>query len=129
MHCPNVCARTATPVSTGATWVTPGIARTSAWLRSRLGVPFSVGGRQTMVGRAPGTSRSVVNFLAPVTASRASIRLRGVPMTVCCSRVRSSTSTFFVFGLAASGASSAYEIERPSGAEITPSLDSSRSTT
>ena len=60
MHWPNVSARTATPVLTVATWVTPGICSTASWLRTRTGVPLSVGARQTMVGRAPSTCRSVV---------------------------------------------------------------------
>ena len=106
MHCPKVVARTATPVSTTATWVTPGSCRMAAWLLSRFGVPPWVGARQTMVGRASGTSRSVVNFFAPVTASRASVRLSGLPMTLNSRLGRSRTSTASTTWLAASVARS-----------------------
>ena len=58
MHWPNVRARTATPVATMATSVTPGIARTSSSLPIDTGTPLMVGGRQTIVGRASGTWRS-----------------------------------------------------------------------
>ena len=109
--------------SISATSVTPGIARTAASLRSCFGVPLSVGGRHTIVGSASGTSRSIANFFCPVTMSRASTRFAGVPMTVKESRSLSSTSTFFVVGLAAFAASSPYVAERPSGAVMTPSLD------
>ncbi len=37
-------------------------------------VPFSVGGRQTMVGIALGIFRSIAKFFLPVTMSRASTR-------------------------------------------------------
>ncbi len=40
-----------------------------------------VGGRQTIVGSASGTSRSIANFFLPVTMSRASTRLAGLPIT------------------------------------------------
>lgn len=93
MHWPKVSARTATPVSIGTTSVTPGMAVTSARLATAPGLPLMVGGRQTMVGFAPGTSRSIANFLRPVTASRASIRSWGRPMTVKSSRAVSRTST------------------------------------
>ncbi len=83
MHWPKVRPRTATPVETATTSVMPGIAFDRGQvLHRRRTVPLIVGGRQTMVGSAPGTSRSIANFLRPVTTSRASIRLRGVPMTV-----------------------------------------------
>ncbi|WP_440902101.1 hypothetical protein, partial [Actinosynnema sp.] len=80
-HCPKVCARTATPVDTTATSVTPGIARTCARLSTVDTRPLVVGGRHTVVGFAPGASRSIVNRLRPVTASSASTRVQGVPMT------------------------------------------------
>ena len=75
MHCPKVLARTATPVEIVTTWVTPGIFRTAPRLRTALTLPLSVGGRQTIVGLAPLTVRSMANFFLPVTASRASVRL------------------------------------------------------
>ena len=50
-------------------------------LLSRFGVPLSVGARQTMVGSAPLTFRSVVNVFLPVIASRASVRPWPVPIT------------------------------------------------
>lgn len=81
MHWPKVRPRTATPVETVTTSVTPGMARTSARLATERTVPLMVGGRQTMVGRASGTWRSIANFLRPVTASRASTRRCPVPMT------------------------------------------------
>ena len=71
MHCPNVCARTATPPGTNfvcgmiATSVTPGIAFTCAALLTLSAVPLIVGGRHTIVGSAPGTSRSIANCLRP----------------------------------------------------------------
>lgn len=70
MHCPNVRARTATPPATygvcgmSATSVTPGIARTVAPLRILCAPPLIVGGRQTIVGSAPGTVRSIANACA-----------------------------------------------------------------
>ena len=82
MHWPKVRARTATPVEIVTTSVTPGIVRTSSALATERTVPLMVGGRQTIVGSASGTWRSIVNFLRPVTAARASTRLRGVPITV-----------------------------------------------
>ena len=69
-------------------------------------VPLIVGGRQTMVGRASGTSRSMANFLRPVTMSSASTRPRGVPMTVNSDRGFSATATCRVRSLAAVRASS-----------------------
>ena len=80
MHWPNVWARTATPPATYCvcgmitTSVTPGIALTAARLRTARRVPLIVGGRQTIVGSAPGTSRSIANCLWPVTMSWASTR-------------------------------------------------------
>ncbi len=106
MHWPKVRARTAMPVAIRATSVTPGIARIAFSLRSDLGVPLSVGGRHTMVGSASGTSRSIENFFLPVTMSRASTRLTGLPMTSKELRGFRSTSTFFVVGEAAFVASS-----------------------
>ena len=98
-------------------------------MRSDLGVPLSVGGRHTMVGSASGTSRSIANFFLPVTMSRASTRLTGLPMTSKELRGFRSTSTFFVVGEAAFVASSPYVIEEPSGARTTPFFDSSSATT
>ncbi len=71
------------------------------------GEPLSVGGRQTIVGSAPGTCRSIANFFRPVTAARASSRLRGVPMTEKSDRGLRSTRTARSVGLAALVASSA----------------------
>jgi hypothetical protein len=93
MHWPNVRARTATPVETFATWVTPGIASTSARLRIRFGVPLSRGARQIIAGSAPGTCRSSANFLRPVTASSASVRPCGFPITSKSADALSVTST------------------------------------
>lgn len=128
MHCPKVLARTATPVSIMATWVTPGMARTAALFLILRGEPLRVGGRHTMVGSAPGTSRSIANFFLPVTMARPSTRLVGVPMTLNAAVSLSSTSTSLVVGLAALVASSPYVTEEPSGALITPSFDLSRVT-
>ena len=85
MHCPKVAARTATPPATKfvcgmiATSVTPGIAFTAAAFLTDSAVALIVGGRQSIVGSASGTSRSIANCLRPVTASSASIRRCGVP--------------------------------------------------
>ncbi len=106
MHCPNVFARTAIPVEIWATCVTPGRARTDALLRRRRGVPFRVGARQTMVGSAPLIWRSIENCLRPVTASRASSRLRGVPTTVKSSSDFRVTSTSRSLSSAAASARS-----------------------
>ena len=122
MHWPKVFARTATPKLTCATWVTPGIRRTLPLLRTRTGVPLSVGARQTMVGRAPLTFRSVVKSFRPVTAARASTRLVGVPTTVKSASPLSCTSTARSTVPAARVASSPYVTEEPSGAVITPPL-------
>ena len=81
MHWPKVSARTATPVSTRAMLRTPGISETASRLSSRFGVPLSVGARQTMVGSASLTLRSVVKVFLPVTASCASSRLWPTPIT------------------------------------------------
>ena len=52
-----------------ATSVTPGIALTSVAVGDAPArVPLIVGGRQTIVGSALGTSRSIANCLLPVTA-------------------------------------------------------------
>ena len=58
--------------------------QTCALFETDSAVPLIVGGRQTIVGSAPGTSRSMANFLVPVTMSSASIRGCGVPISVCC---------------------------------------------
>ena len=106
MHWPNVSPRTATPVETTATSVMPGIASTSAWLRTALGLPLIVGGRQTIVGLASGTSRSRAYFFLPVTALRASSRRCGVPITVNSEAGLRSTVTDRVRSVAAFSASS-----------------------
>ena len=82
MHWPNVRARTATPVGTMPTCVTPGIALTFAALRTLTGLPLRAGARHTIVGSAFLTLRSMANVLRPVTASSASIRRCGVPTTL-----------------------------------------------
>src|SRR4051794_3541397 len=82
MHWPNVAARTATPVGTTATSVTPGMARTAAAFATLITVPLMVGGRHTMAGSAPGTTWSMAKVLRPVTMSTASTRVCGVPMTL-----------------------------------------------
>ena len=79
-----------------------------------------VGGRQTMVGLASGTSRSMVNFLRPVTAASASIRLWGRPMTLKPARGASSTLTCRVLALAALTASAPMSSRRPDGATTAP---------
>jgi hypothetical protein len=107
MHWPKVLARTAMPVSTCATCVTPGIASTAALFLTDLGVPLSVGGRHTIVGSASGTSRSIANFFLPVTMSRASTRLVGLPITSNCLAGLRSTLTLRVVALAALAARSA----------------------
>ena len=81
MHWPKVWPRTATPVEMTATSVIPGIALTAARFATDRTVPLIVGGRQTIVGSALGTARSIVNVLRPVTASSASIRFCGVPIS------------------------------------------------
>ena len=93
MHWPKVRARTATPVLTVTTWVTPGIRSTSRRLRTRTGVPLRVGARHTIVGSAPLTCRSVVKSLRPVTAATASTRLVGRPTTLKSPWALSCTST------------------------------------
>lgn len=82
MHCPKVRPRTATPVETTATSVMPGMACTAATFCTETTVPLIVGGRQIIAGIAPATLTSIANCLRPVTASRASIRFCGVPMTL-----------------------------------------------
>ena len=57
----------------------PGIALTWSRLATLCTLPLIVGGRQTMVGSALGTSRSSANCFCPVTAARASMRRCGVP--------------------------------------------------
>ena len=128
MHCPKVLARTATPVGMIPTWVTPGIFSTSALFLIESGVPLSSGARQTIVGSASGTSRSIANFFLPVTASRASTRRCGLPTTACSEVSFSSTSTFSVVGFAALAAASPYVTEDPPGALITPPLATSCAT-
>ncbi len=93
-----------------------------ARLRILVGLPLSVGARQTMVGSAPATCRSVVNVLRPVTAASASTRLWDLPMTAKSAASLSTTSTLRVVEDAARVASSPYVTELPSGAEITPPL-------
>ena len=127
MHCPKVLARTAMPVGTCATWVTPFIFRIFLRLRSRTGRPRCVGGRQTIVGLAPLTSRSVAKSFWPVTAARASVRLRPVPMTRYSSRGRSVTPTCLTTWLAASVASSPYGMALPAASTTVPEIVLSRS--
>ena len=81
-----------------------------------------VGGRQTIVGSAPGTSRSIANCFVPVTISSASIRGCGVPTSVCCEAGFSCASTARVRAAAAMAVSDPYESDRPSAAVTTPSL-------
>jgi hypothetical protein len=126
MHWPNVRARTATPVLTLTTSVTPGIASTFFLFRIFTGVPFSVGARQIIVGFAPLTRRSRVNVFWPVTAARASVRLCGVPITVKSDVALRSTATCSVTAVAAFAARSPKEMPAPPGAVMTPSLLVSR---
>jgi hypothetical protein len=100
--------------------VTPGIARTSARFATDPTVPLMVGARHTIVGLAPATSRSIANVLRPVTASRASMRFRGVPMTVKAAVGVSSTATGSVRVAAAFAARAPMPIRRPPGPVITP---------
>ena len=82
MHCPNVAAAHG---DAGGDDGDVGDARASParrrGCRRATTVPLIVGGRQTIVGSAPGTSRSIANCLRPVTMSSASIRFCGVPTT------------------------------------------------
>lgn len=84
-----------------ATSVIPGIARTSARFSTDRTLPLIVGGLHTIVGRAPGMFRSIAKVLRPVTASSASIRFWGLPMTVNSDRGLSVTETCSVCVLAA----------------------------
>jgi hypothetical protein len=102
-----------------ATSVMPGIARTSAVLSTPSARPLIVGGLQTIVGSAPGTSRSMANFLVPVTMSRASIRRWSVPTIECCVFRRGVTATDLV--TAAFSASDPNVAVRPSAVVNTPS--------
>ena len=81
-----------------------------------------------MVGSASGTSRSMVNFLRPVTASMASTRLCGLPTTSNELVGARLTSTALVVELAAAPDSSAYVRLLPSGAVTTPPLATSEAT-
>lgn len=101
MHCPNVSPHTATPVGITTTSVIPGIANTSAAFRTPRAVPLIVGGLQTIAVLAPGMGRSRANFFSPVTAARASTRVRGVPMMPNCERGLRVTSTVSTVTLAA----------------------------
>jgi hypothetical protein len=104
-----------------ATSVIPGIALTAARLRTPRAEPLIVGGRQTIVGLAPATSRSIANRLRPVTMSRASTRRWGVPTTRNCERGLSWTFTLTLCDTAASSLSAPNEMVRPPVAVITPS--------
>ena len=106
MHWPKVRARTAMPREVLATCVTPSMRRILARFSSRRGVPLSVGGRQTMVGSAPSTRRSIEKSFWPVTAARASSRSYGWPTTVKSEGSFSPTSISVGNGCAASSASS-----------------------
>lgn len=85
MHCPKVAARTATPLwtyrlcGTTTTSVTPGMRATAPRLSTARTRPLIVGARQTIVGRAPGTSRSIAKRFSPVTIDRPSIRAWSLP--------------------------------------------------
>ena len=122
MHCPKVSARTATPVSTIAMSWTPGSPDTWARLSSRFGVPLSVGARQTIVGSASLTRRSVVNVFLPVTASSASSRFWPTPTTRNALASLRVTSTLRPRFAAAALASWPYVALPPPGAWITPPL-------
>ena len=112
MHCPNVSPRTATPPATlrvcgmSATSVIPGMALTCARFLTERGVPLIVGGRQTIVGLAFGTSSSIAKRLRPVTMSSASTRFCGVPTTRNCERDLSCALTVAVSDTAAFALSS-----------------------
>ena len=127
MHWPNVLPRTATPPATKLVWgmiatsVIPGIAWTAARLRTALRLPLIVGGRHSIVGSAPGTSRSIANCLRPVTASSASIRRCGVPTSLSCDCGLSFAAAGLLSLTAAFDASEPNVTLRPSGAVITPS--------
>ena len=120
---PKVSAATATPVAIIATSMTPGIARTAASLRIACGVPSTVGGRHTIVGRAPGTSRSSVNFFWPVTIARASTRGVGVPMSVNAEAGLSFTSVCDTDSAAAAVDSEPYDAELAGRADHDAALD------
>ena len=120
MHWPNVRARTATPVGTTPTCVTPGIVLTLAALRTLTGLPFRAGARHTMVGSAFLTLRSIAKVLRPVTASSASIRRCGVPTTV---RSRDSSRVTFtsrVRDVSTFCAACPYVTDEPSESRIVP---------
>lgn len=113
-----------------ATSVTPGSFSTSALLRTAFGVPLSVGGRQIIVGSAPGTSRSIANCFLPVTMSSASSRVCGLPSTLNSLEPLSllgSSCTCLVVLDAAFVASSPYVAVLPFGAVTTPPLTMNRS--
>ena len=69
-------------------------------------MPLIVGGRQTIVGLAFGTSSSIAKRLRPVTMSSASTRFCGVPTTRNCERDLSCALTVAVFDTAAFALSS-----------------------
>ena len=76
-----VAALTATPVGMVAMATTPGMLRAALVVDGRHG-PLERR-RAGHDGRhRPGTSRSSVNFARPVTMSRASMRVVGLPMTL-----------------------------------------------
>ena len=77
-----VAALTATPVGIVAMATTPGMPASRGCCRRVATVPLSVGGRAITVGNAPGTSRSSVYLVRPMTMSRASMRFVGFPMTL-----------------------------------------------
>jgi hypothetical protein len=87
---PKVSAITATPGGRGTIAppggmitmsITPGIARTLAALLTDTTWPRICEGMRSIVGLAPGTSRSMPKVLRPVTMSRASMRGAGWPIT------------------------------------------------
>ena len=90
---PKVCAITATPggMPTTApppgmisTATTPGIASTASRLFTLTTRPRICDGMRHIVGIAPGTSMSIVNFLRPVTMSSASSLRVALPMMRYC---------------------------------------------
>ncbi len=97
---PKVSAMIATPGGLGTTdppagmttmSSTPGMPRTATRLLMLRTVPRICEGMRRIVGLAPGTSTSMVNFFLPVTMSRASSRPAGLPITLYCAGVFSTT--------------------------------------
>src|SRR4051812_34608118 len=93
---------------------TPGIARAALASKVRTEPPI-VGGRATTVGTAA-TGRSSAYFALPVTMSRASNRVVGVPMRVNCDGDFGVPGIAGVVTLAASTDNEPYVATRPSRA-------------